>query len=72
VFAPMMLDGDKAAGRLVDRLLGRRNEMLGLDNPAKLGLSVAQNQVQNQPVDVRAELAQLLTRIRKEQQHADA
>lgn len=63
VFAPMMLDGDKAAGRLVDRLLGRRNEMLGLDNPAKLELHQAQH-TPTAPVDVRAELAALVERIR--------
>jgi hypothetical protein len=67
VFAPMMLQGDKAAGRLVDRLLGRRNEMLGLDNPAKLELHQAQGQVQYEQVDVRAELAALVSRIRGDQ-----
>jgi hypothetical protein len=67
VFAPMMMDGDKAAGRLVDRLIGRRNEMLGLDSPAKLELY--QNQHQPQQVNIREELAVLLAKIREEQQH---
>jgi hypothetical protein len=62
VFVPQMLDGDKAAGRLVDRLLGRRAAFLGLENPQKLELSQAQNQ--HHAVDVKAELAALLTRIR--------
>jgi hypothetical protein len=65
VFVPMMLDGDKAAGRLVDRLLGRRNEMLGLDSPAKLELYQAQDQVRHERVDVRAELAALVARIQE-------
>jgi hypothetical protein len=69
VFVPMMLDGDKAAGRLVDRYLGRRNEMLGLDSPAKLELSAAKNEIKHQPIDVKAELAVLLAEIRKEQGH---
>jgi hypothetical protein len=64
VFAPMMLDGDKAAGRLVDRLLGRRNALLGLENPQKLELYTAQTQVQHETVDVRAELAVLLAQMR--------
>jgi hypothetical protein len=64
VFAPMMLEGDKAAGRLVDRLLGRRNEMLGLDSPAKLELYQSQHQVQPEQVDVKAELAALVARMR--------
>jgi hypothetical protein len=60
----MMLDGDKAAGRLVDRLLGRRNALLGLENPQKLELYTAQTQVQHETVDVRAELAVLLAQMR--------
>jgi hypothetical protein len=67
VFTPMMLEGDKAAGRLVDRLLGRRNEMLGLDSPAKLELYQAQYKEQVQTVDVKTELAALLDKIRSEQ-----
>jgi hypothetical protein len=66
VFVPMMLEGDKAAGRLVDRLLGRRNEMLGLDSPAKLELYQSQHPAPAQ-VDVKAELAALVERIRSEQ-----
>jgi hypothetical protein len=68
VFVPLMLDGDKAAGRLVDRLIGRRNEMLGLDSPAKLELYQAEHQPP-EPVDVKSELAALVERIRS-QQHA--
>jgi hypothetical protein len=67
VFVPMMLEGDKAAGRLVDRYLGRRAAFLGLENPQRLELYTAQNQVQHQPIDVRAELAALLHKIRGEQ-----
>jgi hypothetical protein len=67
-FAPMMLDGDKAAARIVDRYLGRRNEMLGLDSPAKLELYQAQHDTPPERVDVRAELAALVQRIRGEQQ----
>ena len=66
VFVPMMLEGDKAAGRLVDRLIGRRNEMLGLDSPAKLELYQSQHPAPAQ-VDVKAELAALVERIRSEQ-----
>jgi hypothetical protein len=64
VFVPQMLDGDKAAGRLVDRLLSRRGAYLGLETPQKLELHAAMAQVER--VDVRAELAALLTRIRGE------
>jgi hypothetical protein len=64
VFVPMALDQDKGAARIVDRFLGRRNEMLGLDSPAKLELYQAQGQVQHQPVDVKAELAALLHKIK--------
>jgi hypothetical protein len=63
-FVPMMLDGDKGAARIVDRYLGRRGTYLGLDSPAKLELAMAQDQARHEPVDVRAELAQLLTKIR--------
>jgi hypothetical protein len=67
VFTPMMLDGDKAAGRLVDRLIGRRNDMLGLDSPARLELYQAQQASQHERVDVRAELAALVAKIRNQQ-----
>jgi hypothetical protein len=64
VFVPLALDQDKGAARIVDRYLGRRNEMLGLDSPAKLELIQAADQVRHESIDVRAELAALLTRIR--------
>jgi hypothetical protein len=67
VFVPQMLDGDKAAGRLVDRLLGRRGAYLGLETPQKLELLQAANQIRHEPVDVRQELAALVARIRGEQ-----
>jgi hypothetical protein len=70
VFVPMMLDGDKAAGRLVDRLLGRRGTYLGLDSPAKLELYQSQQEIKHEPIDVRTELAALLTRIRNGDGHA--
>jgi hypothetical protein len=63
-FIPPALALDKGAARIVDRYLGRRNEMLGLDSPAKLELSQAQGQVQHERVDVRQELAALVARIR--------
>lgn len=66
VFVPMMLDGDKAAGRLVDRLLGRRNGMLGLESPVKLELHQAEHEPP-EPVDVKAELAALVLRMRNGQ-----
>jgi hypothetical protein len=43
--------------------------MLGLDSPAKLELYQSQHQDQQQHVDVKAELAALLDRIR-DGQHA--
>jgi hypothetical protein len=68
VFIPKMLDGDKGAARIVDRFLGRRNEMLGLDSPAKLELIQAADQARHhERVDVRAELAVLLARMRGDQ-----
>jgi hypothetical protein len=70
VYQPMALAQDKAAGRLVDRLLGRRNEMLGLDSPAKLELFRAEHQAQVQHVDVKTELAALLAKIRNGDRHA--
>jgi hypothetical protein len=63
VFVPMMLTGDKGAARIVDRYLGRRDALLGLENPQKLELYAAQNQVQHERIDVRAELAALLGRV---------
>lgn len=66
-FTPPALAQDKGAARIVERFIGRRNEMLGLDSPAKLELYQAQNQVQHERVDVRAELAALLTKIRGDQ-----
>jgi hypothetical protein len=65
VYVPMMLDGDKGAARIVDRYLGRRNEMLGLDSPAKLELYQAQHDTPPERVDVRAELAALVARIQE-------
>ena len=65
VYVPLAMAEDKGAGRLVDRLIGRRNEMMGLDSPAKLELYQSQHQPEPpEPVDVRAELATLMTRIR--------
>jgi hypothetical protein len=64
-YIPPALDLDKGAARVVDRYLGRRNEMLGLDSPAKLELSQAQAPLP--AVDVRAELAALLHKIRGDQ-----
>jgi hypothetical protein len=69
VFIPRMLEGDKGAARVVDRYVGRRNEMLGLDSPARLELYQAQNQVQHEQVDVKAELAALLSKIRNGDSH---
>ena len=66
-YIPPALELDKGAARIVDRYLGRRNEMLGLDSPAKLELYQAQNQNQIPIVDVRAELAALLAKIRGDQ-----
>jgi hypothetical protein len=66
VYTPLALDQNLAAGRLVDRLIGRRNEMLGLDSPAKLELYQAERQDQYEQVDVRAELAVLVAKMRGE------
>jgi hypothetical protein len=68
VYVPLALDQDKAAGRLVDRLIGRRNEMLGLDSPAKLELHQAEHQPPER-VDVKAELAMLVARMRNGGDH---
>lgn len=70
VFAPMMLDGDKSAARLVDRLIGRRADLLGLTSPAKLELYQAQQDTRVERVDVKAELAALLHKIRNGSDHA--
>jgi hypothetical protein len=72
VFIPMMLQGDKGAARIVDRYLGRRDALLGLENPQKLELYQAQNQVQHERVDVRQELAVLLAKIRGGNGHGHA
>jgi hypothetical protein len=69
-YIPPALDQDKGAARIVDRFLGRRNALLGLENPQRLELFTAQNQVQHERVDVRAELAQLLAKIRGDQHAA--
>jgi hypothetical protein len=70
VYQPLALDQDKAAGRLVDRLIGRRNALLGLENPQKLELHQAQQAEPSERIDVKAELAALLLRIRNGGDHA--
>jgi hypothetical protein len=65
VFVPQMLEGDKAAGRLVDRLLGRRGAYLGLETPQKLELLAAAQQARHEPVDVRAEVARIVAQIQE-------
>jgi hypothetical protein len=65
VYVPLALAEDKAAGRLVDRLIGRRNEMLGLDSPAKLELYQAEHP--DQQINIREELAILLGKIKADQ-----
>jgi hypothetical protein len=49
VYQPLALAKDKAAGRLVDRLLGRRDALLGLENVRKLELFAAQDQIRHDP-----------------------
>jgi hypothetical protein len=64
-FVPLMLDGDKGAARVVNNYLRTRNEMLGLDSPAKLELYQAQHEPEApQRIDVKAELAALVARLR--------
>jgi hypothetical protein len=65
IFQPLAKDGDKGAARIVDRLIGRRADLLGLTNPRRLELYAAQQEIRHDPVDVRAELAALLDRIRE-------
>jgi hypothetical protein len=64
VFEPLALTGDKGAARVVIQAQALEGRYLGLDSPAKLELAMAQDQVQHTPVDVRAELATLLAKIR--------
>jgi hypothetical protein len=67
-FHPLALQGDKGAGRLVDRLIGRRADLLGLTNPQKLELIAAAHEVKAEPIDIRAELQALVERIRAGQE----
>jgi hypothetical protein len=69
VFEPKALEGDKGAARVVIQAQALEGRYLGLDSPAKLELYAAQDQVRHEPVDVRLELAQLLTRIRNGADH---
>jgi hypothetical protein len=65
VFLPMAeQDKDKGAARVVVQAQALEGRYLGLDSPAKLELYAAKDQVQHEQVDVRAELAALLTRMR--------
>jgi transcriptional regulator with XRE-family HTH domain len=64
VFAPLAEDKDKGAARIVIQAQALAGRYLGLDSPAKLELFAAENQVRHTPVDVRAELAALVAKIR--------
>lgn len=65
VFGPMAeQDQDKGAARVVIQAQALEGRYLGLDSPAKLELYQAQDQVKHEQVDVRAELAALLHRMR--------
>jgi DNA-binding CsgD family transcriptional regulator len=66
VFSPLADQGDKGAARVVIQAQALEGRYLGLDSPAKLELIQAQDQFRHQPVDVRAELAALLHKIRGE------
>jgi hypothetical protein len=71
VFSPLVDDKDKGAARIVLMTQALEGRYLGLDSPAKLELFTAQEEVRHEQVDVRAELAALLTKIREEQ-HAQS
>jgi hypothetical protein len=64
VFEPLALAGHKGAARVVIQAQALEGRYLGLDSPAKLELYQAQGQVRNESIDIRAELAQLLAKIR--------
>jgi hypothetical protein len=66
-FQPMMLEGDKGAARIVLMAQAQEGRYLGLDSPAKLELFAAEREVQHETIDVKAELAALMTRIRNGQ-----
>jgi hypothetical protein len=66
VFEPLALAGDKGAARIVIQAQALEGRYLGLDSPAKLELYAAQDQVREQ-INVRAELAGLVERIRQRQ-----
>jgi hypothetical protein len=64
VFEPMALDqADKGAARIVVQAQALEGKYLGLDSPAKLELYQAKDQVQSQPLDLRAELASILAEM---------
>jgi hypothetical protein len=65
VFSPLAEQGDKGAARIVIQAQALEGRYLGLDSPAKLELYTAQGQVRHEQVDVRAELAALVQRIRE-------
>jgi predicted DNA-binding protein YlxM (UPF0122 family) len=71
VFQPLVDQKDKGAARVVIQAQALEGRYLGLDSPAKLELYQAQDQIRHESVDVRAELAALLHKIREEQ-HGDA
>jgi hypothetical protein len=64
VFAPMADEKDKGAARVVIQAQALEGRYLGLDSPARLELFAGQQEIRSTPVDVRAELAQLLAKIR--------
>lgn len=72
VFSPLADNGDKGAARVVIQAQALEGRYLGLDSPAKLELYAAQDQVKHTPVDVRAELAALLAKIRNGDGHEAA
>jgi hypothetical protein len=69
VFGPLSDQADKGAARIVLMTQAQEGRYLGLDSPAKLELFAAEHEVREQ-VDVKAELALLVNRIR-ERDHAE-
>jgi hypothetical protein len=68
VFAPIAeQEKDKGAARVVIQAQALEGRYLGLENPQRLELFQAQDQIKHEQVDVRAELAAIVAKIREEQ-----
>ena len=67
IFQPLVEQADKGAARIVLMTQAQEGKYLGLDSPAKLELYAAERQGEHEPVDVKAELAALMVRMRNGQ-----